>query len=83
MQVTERSPLRLSVPRAFIWPASGIPNVIPYCWCTVGSDAVGSIRPNSIGGPAYSSKSGRTSEIATVSVGNSSGEPARTTPGDG
>ena len=39
------------------------------------------MRPNSSGGPLYLSRSGRTSEALTVSVGNFSGAPARTTPG--
>ena len=53
LHVTERSPRRLSVPSALIWPEFGVPTVMPYCCCTDGSDEVGSIRPNSIGGPAY------------------------------
>ena len=38
------------------------------------------MRPNSSGGPWYLSRSGRSVEAATVSVGNASGAPARTVP---
>ena len=69
------------MPIALTWPALGMPTVIPYCCCTSGSDAVASIRPNSIGGPAYWSTLGSTDETATVVVGNLSGAPARTCPG--
>src|SRR5665213_3940732 len=83
LHVTDRSPRRLSVPSALICPELGTPIVIPYCCCTSGSDDVGSIRPNSMGGPAYSSKSGRIVAIATVSVGYVTALPARITPGAG
>ena len=46
-------------------PAFGMPTIMPYCCCTSGLDAVGSMRPNSSGGPAYLSKSGTSVEIAT------------------
>ena len=51
--VTDRSPRMLRVSSALSWPALGMPTRMPYCCCTVGSDIVGSIRPNSIGSPAY------------------------------
>ena len=38
------------------------------------------MRPNSSGGPRYLSRSGKIVEAATVSVGKSSGAPARTVP---
>src|SRR5687767_15861506 len=53
---------------------------MPACCCTVGSDAVASIRPKSSGGPAYLSRSGNTADAATVWVGKASGAPARTAP---
>ena len=59
LQVTERSPRMLSVPSALTWPAFGMPTIMPNCCCTVGSEAVGSMRPNSSGGPWYLSRSGR------------------------
>ena len=80
LHVTDRSPRRLNVASVFTLPEFGVPTVMPYCCCTSGSEAVGSMRPNSIGGPAYRSKLGRSSEIGTVSVGNSIGLPARTVP---
>ncbi len=80
LHVTDRSPLRLIVPSALIWPEFGVPTVMPYCCCTSGSDEVASMRPNSIDGPAYCSKSGSSVEAATVSVGNLRGAPARTVP---
>jgi hypothetical protein len=80
LHVTDRSPRRFSVPRALMWPEFGVPTVMPYCCWTSGSDAVASMRPNSMGGPAYRSKSGRSAEMATVSVGNFSGDRARTVP---
>src|SRR5688572_10185134 len=50
LQLTERSPRTLIVLSARSWPALGTPTIIPYCCCTAGSDEVGSMRPNSIGG---------------------------------
>ena len=70
----------LSVASAFNCPAFGLPTIMPYCCCTEGSDAVGSMRPNSSGGPWYLSRSGRSVEAFTVSVGKASGAPARTVP---
>jgi len=78
---TDVSVKDLFVPSAFTCPAFGIPTVIPYCCETVGSDAVGSIRPNSIGGPSYLSRSGSSVDAFTVCVGNLIGAPARTQPG--
>ena len=43
----------LEAQHQFTWPAFARPTVIPYCCCTAGSEAVASIRPNSMGGPAY------------------------------
>ncbi len=77
-QVTERSPRMFSVPIALTCPALGMPTIIPNCWCTFGSDAVASMRPYSIGGPWYLSRSGRIAEAFTVWVGKRSGAPART-----
>ena len=68
------------VARAFTWPASGMPTIMPYCCSTCASDAVASMRPNSSGGPAYLSRSGRWSAAFTVSVGNSIGAPPRIVP---
>jgi hypothetical protein len=51
LHVVERSPRMLIIPRALTWPALGMPTVMPYCCITSGSDAVVSIRPNSIAGP--------------------------------
>jgi hypothetical protein len=70
----------LNVEMALTWPASGMPTSIPNCCCTVGSDAVASIRPHSIGGPLYFSRSGSSVDALTVAVGNFSGVPARTVP---
>jgi hypothetical protein len=42
----------LSVPSALSCFTSGTPIVMPYCCCTLASDAVGSMRPNSSGGPS-------------------------------
>ena len=70
----------LSVPSALSWPAFGMPTIMPNCCCTSGSEAVASMRPNSSGGPLYLSRSGRMVEAFTVSVGNFSAAPARTTP---
>ena len=56
---------------------------MPYCCATSGSEAVASIRPNSIGGPSYLSRSGSQSAAFTVFVGNASGDPPRTVPGAG
>src|SRR4051794_2499503 len=53
LQVTDRSPRRFSVLSALTCPALCRPTTIPYCCCTLGSDLVGSIRPYSIGNPAY------------------------------
>ena len=47
MLVTDRSPLMFSVASALRCPALGIPVIIPYCCCTEGSEAVGSVPPNS------------------------------------
>src|SRR5262245_32720116 len=58
LQDTERSPRIFSVLSALICVEWDIPATIPYCWRTVGSELVGSIRPKSIGGPAYWSKFG-------------------------
>ncbi len=69
LQLTERSPRRFSVSSALSCPAFGTPTRIPYCCCTEGSDRVGSIRPYSIGRPAYCSTSGSTLLAATVSGG--------------
>src|SRR5207247_10710392 len=80
LHVTDRSPRRLNVASVFTLPEFGVPTVMPYCCCTSGSEAVGSMRPNSIGGPEYRSMLGRSIEIATVSAGNSIGLPARTVP---
>ena len=80
LQVTERSPRMLKVPIPLTWPALGMPTIIPYCCCTDGSDAVGSMRPHSRGGPVYFSRSGRRVDALTVVVGNVSGAPARTVP---
>ena len=44
------------------------------------SDAVGSIRPYSMGGPLYLSKSGSTVEAFTVSTGKTIGAVPRTAP---
>ncbi len=54
LQVTERSPRMLSVSSAFSWPAFGMPTRMPNCCCTLGSEIVGSMRPNSSGRPWYS-----------------------------
>src|SRR5258708_5095160 len=80
LHVTERSPRMFRVPSAFTWPALATPTVIPYCCCTDGSEAVGSMRPNSMGGPEYWSNDGSSVAMATVDVGNFSGDPARTVP---
>jgi hypothetical protein len=40
-------------------PGIGQPSDHTYCCCTKGSEAVGSIRPNSSGGPLYLSRSDR------------------------
>ena len=69
LQVTERSPRMLSVSSALICPAFGMPTRMPNCCCTLGSEIVGSMRPNSKGRPAYSLKSGNTFATATVVVG--------------
>src|SRR5262245_59156549 len=37
LQVTERSPLMLSVASALTWVAFGMPTIIPSCWQTSGS----------------------------------------------
>ncbi len=79
-QVTERSPRMFSVASAFTWPAFGMPTIMPNCCCTPESDAVASMRPYSSGGPWYLSRSGRSVEDFTVSVGNRNGVPARTAP---
>jgi hypothetical protein len=79
-QVTERSPRILSVASALTWPAFGMPTIMPNCCATAGSDAVGSMRPNSSGGPLYLSRSGRIMDALTVWVGKRSGVPARTAP---
>ena len=78
--MTDRSPRMFSVSNALSWPAFGMPTTMPYCCCTLGSDAVASIRPNSSGGPAYSSRLGIRLEAATVFVGNRSGAPALVVP---
>src|ERR1700681_1430303 len=80
LQDTERSPRMLIVLSALTWPAFGMPVTIPYCWWTAGSELVVSIRPNSMGGPTYSSKLGSTDPIAVVDVGNEPGVPPRTAP---
>src|SRR5437762_181476 len=77
---TDRSPRTFSVLSALIWPAFGMPATIPYCCCTLGSELVASMRPNSIGGPAYSSNFGSTDVIAVVDVWKETREPARTGP---
>ena len=66
--------------RALTCPAEGMPTIIPNCCCTDGSDAVASMRPNSIGVPRYFSKSGRMVEAITVVVGNVTGVVPRTAP---
>ena len=83
LQLTDRSPRMLSVSSAFSCPAFGMPTRIPNCCCTVGSEIVGSMRPNSSGGPLYCSKSGRIVEAAMVVVGYRTGAPARTAPSAG
>ena len=55
------------MPSALTCPALGMPTIMPNCCCTVGSDAVGSMRPNSSGGPLYLSRSGRKDDALTVS----------------
>ena len=80
LHVTDRSPRMFSVSNALNCPAFGMPATMPYCCCTLGSDAVASILPSSSGGPAYWSRLGIRLEAATVFVGNSSGEPALVVP---
>ena len=70
----------LSVSSALICPAFGMPTRMPNCCCTLGSEMVGSMRPNSKGRPAYSLKSGNTFATGTVVVGKVMGAPARTAP---
>src|ERR687896_2030892 len=53
LHVTDLSPRMLMVSSALSWPALGIPTLMPNCCCTLGSDAVTSILPNSIGNPTY------------------------------
>ena len=65
-QVTDRSPRMLSVASALTWPAFAIPTIIPNCCAPRGSDAVGSMRPYSSGGPWYLSRSGKMAEALTV-----------------
>src|SRR5258708_11102786 len=43
----------LNVPIALTCPAFGFPTIMPYCCCTAGSEAVGSMRPNSSGGARF------------------------------
>jgi hypothetical protein len=69
-----------SVSNALSCPAFGMPAIMPYCCFTVGSDAVGSIRPYSSGNPAYWSTPGNSVDAATVLVGKRSGAPARVVP---
>src|SRR6266851_2526752 len=57
-----------------------MPTIMPYCCCTDGSEAVGSMRPYSSGLPLYLSRSGNSVETLTVSLGKRSGAPARTAP---
>ncbi|MEJ1963067.1 MAG: hypothetical protein WDO56_16540, partial [Gammaproteobacteria bacterium] len=80
LQVTERSPRRLMVSSALSWWASVNATRMPYCWTTVGSEIVASMRPYSMGRPLYWSKSGRTLETATVFVGYLMGWPAMMRP---
>ena len=70
----------LSVPIALSCLPFGTPTIMPNCCGTSGFDAVASMRPYSIGGPWYLSRSGRIVEAFTVSFGKRSGLPARTTP---
>jgi hypothetical protein len=58
----------LIIPSARTWPAFGMPTVMPYCCCTAGSEAVGSIRPNSIGGVFRGSPGGRLAVAATAAA---------------
>ena len=69
LQVTERSPRMFSVSIALTPPASGMPTRMPHCCCTPGSDTVGSMRPYSMGRPAYWSRSGMNVDAPTVWVG--------------
>ena len=78
--VTDRSPRMFSVASAFSCPAFAMPAIMPNCCCTVGSDAVASMRPYSSGGPRYSSTSGSTVDALIVSRGKRSAAPARTAP---
>src|SRR5256885_14092206 len=80
---TDRSPRTFSVLSALICPAFGMPATIPYCCCTLGSELVASMRPNSIGGPAYSSNFGSTDAIAIVDVWKEKREPAPAGPAAG
>src|SRR5262245_51710090 len=80
LHVTERSPRMFKVSYALSWPAFGMPATMPYCWFTLGSEAVGSILPYSSGGPAYWSSAGRMLDAATVLVGNLIGDHARVAP---
>ena len=56
------------MPSARSCPAFGTPTIMPYCCCTVGSDAVGSIRPNSIGGVLCGSPAGRLAVAVTAAA---------------
>ena len=69
-----------SVPSAFTWAPFGTPTIMPNCCRTAGSDAVGSMRPYSSGGPWYASRSGSSAEALTVWVGKRSAAPPRTAP---
>ena len=68
LQVTERSPRMLIIPSARACPAFGMPTVMPNCCCTVGSEEVGSIRPNSIGGVLRGSPGFRLAVEATAAA---------------
>jgi hypothetical protein len=68
LQVTVRWPRTLSMPMARSWPALGMPTTIPYCCCTSGSEAVGSSRPNSIGGVFRGSPSFSDAVAATAAL---------------
>ncbi len=57
-----------------------MPTTMPYCWDTLGSDTVFSMRPKSGVSPVYLLKSGTILLIATVSVGYFTAVPARVVP---